>query len=224
MSRTHMFRRLLFAENCTVENLNIGRVICISCHTTNGQIPYWKMAFYIAKNIRDFLKHAIHLSATCSHLARSMCSIPTDYSNSPNLEFSPECDEATREMLIKDFQIHEDFINVEEENNLVEELELKFKRSRYQYDHWDDVSWKKKMSCRLSNCKMTIICLTQKAIHGYRETEKPTWNKGNDCVVNRLRNFAFSTTTMQHVHVLDLAENGHIKPHLDSIKVKYKRW
>ena len=67
---------------------------------------------------------------------------------------------------------------------------------------------------------MTIICLTQKAIHGYRETEKPTWNKENDCVINRLRNFAFSTTTMQHVHVLDLAENGHIKPHLDSIKVE----
>nr|CAH0104920.1 unnamed protein product [Daphnia galeata] len=77
---------------------------------------------------------------------------------------------------------------------LLEELELKFKRSRYQYDHWDD------------------------AIHGYKETMKPTWNTVNDCVLNRLRNFSFSTTTMQHVHVLDLAENGHIKPHLDIIK------
>lgn len=98
------------------------------------------MVFYIAKNICAFFKHAIPLSATCSHSARSICSTPTDNSNSPNLEFSPECDEAMRQMLVKDFQIHKDFINVEEENNLLEELELKFKRSRYQYDHWDDVS------------------------------------------------------------------------------------
>jgi hypothetical protein len=98
------------------------------------------MVVYIAKNIRAFFKHAIPLSATCSHSARSICSTPTDNSNSPNLEFSPECDEAMRQMLVKDFQIHKDFINVEEENNLLEELELKFKRSRYQYDHWDDVS------------------------------------------------------------------------------------
>lgn len=65
------------------------------------------------------------------------------------------------------------------------------------------------------------LCFVYKAIHGYRETEKPTWNEINDKVIARLRNFAFSSasTVMQHVHVLDLAENGHIKPHLDSIKV-----
>ena len=60
-----------------------------------------------------------------------------------------------------------------------------------------------------------------KAIHGYRETEKPIWNEVNTKVIDRLRSFAFTdaSTVMQHVHVLDLAENGHIKPHLDSVKV-----
>ncbi|XP_032787401.2 alpha-ketoglutarate-dependent dioxygenase alkB homolog 7, mitochondrial [Daphnia magna] len=151
------------------------------------------MALCLA-NVRPTWRRAIPLSAICSH-SKALCfSSAESHAISPNLEFSPDCDEATKERLRGNMKIHEDFISAEEENNLLEELELKFKRSRYQYDHWDD------------------------AIHGYRETEKPTWNEVNNNVINRLRSFAFSTTTMQHVHVLDLAENGHIKPHLDSIK------
>jgi len=91
-------------------------------------------------NIRAVLKRAIPLSATCSH-SRSTCSTPAETRKiPPYLDFSPECDEATRQMLVKDFQVHKDFISAEEENNILGELELKFKRSRYQYDHWDDVS------------------------------------------------------------------------------------
>ena len=107
------------------------------------------MVLYLV-NIRSALKRAIPLSATCSH-SKSMCSTPAEtHKTSPNLEFSPDCDEAMRQMLEKDFQIHKDFINAEEEKNLLEELELKFKRSRYQYDHWDDVSPTFSCSCRLS--------------------------------------------------------------------------
>jgi hypothetical protein len=99
------------------------------------------MVLYLV-NIRAVLKRAIPLSATCSH-SRSTCSTPAETRGiSPNLEFSPDCDEATRQMLEKDFQVYKDFISAEEENNLLEELEVKFKRSRYQYDHWDDVSLK----------------------------------------------------------------------------------
>jgi len=57
------------------------------------------------------------------------------------------------------------------------------------------------------------------AIHGYRETEKPLWNETNAPAINRLKKFAFSgSSTLNQVHVLDLSEKGHIKPHLDSIK------
>ena len=41
--------------------------------------------------------------------------------------------------VFEDMQVLHDFISPEEENNLMEELEIKFKRARYQYDHWDDV-------------------------------------------------------------------------------------
>lgn len=115
------------------------------------------------------------------------------------LDFSPKCDEQWKEKLSRDMKIHQDFITSDEEKNLLDEVEKKFKRTKYQFDHWDD------------------------AIHGYRETEKPVWNDVNNAVLSRLKAIAFPSTTptsnvMQHVHVLDLAENGHIKPHLDSVK------
>ena len=79
-----------------------------------------------------------------------MCLSPAEFRTiTPNLDFSPDCDEAMRNRFQVDMQIHKDFISVEEERNMLEELELKFKRSRYQYDHWDDVY----ISCTsLSNC------------------------------------------------------------------------
>lgn len=55
------------------------------------------------------------------------------------VDFSPNC-EKWREKLSHDMQIHRDFVSADEENNLLEEVELKFKRSKYQFDHWDDVS------------------------------------------------------------------------------------
>ena len=68
----------------------------------------------------------------------------------------------------------------------------------------------------VSDHHLLYLC---KAIHGYRETEKPVWNEINTPVIERLRKYSFDSSVMQHVHVLDLAENGHIKPHLDSVKV-----
>jgi len=100
--------------------------------------------------------------------------------------------------VFEDMQVFHDFISPEEEKNLMEELEIKFKRARYQYDHWDD------------------------AIHGYRETEKPSWNELNTPILDRLKGLAFNPDSpiLESAHVLDLSEKGHIKPHLDSIKVR----
>ena len=41
--------------------------------------------------------------------------------------------------IARDMSVHADFVSADEEKNLMDELEVKFKRSRYQYDHWDDV-------------------------------------------------------------------------------------
>ena len=56
------------------------------------------------------------------------------------LDFSPNCEKDILEKLSHDMQIHRDFVSADEENELLKEVELKFKRSKYQFDHWDDVS------------------------------------------------------------------------------------
>lgn len=93
---------------------------------------------------------------------------------------------------LHDMTVTENFIAPEEEVNLVAEAEKCMKRMRYQYDHWDD------------------------AIHGYREMEKENWSQENNQVLVRVRQTAFKENILPHVHILDLAENGVIKPHVDS--------
>lgn len=62
-----------------------------------------------------------------------------------------------------------------------------------------------------------------KAIHGYRETERLKWNPANTETLNRVRQIAFpeGVAQLKHVHVLDLAEKGWIKPHIDAVRVTY---
>ncbi|GAB6032747.1 hypothetical protein CHUAL_011615 [Chamberlinius hualienensis] len=97
---------------------------------------------------------------------------------------------------VKDTIVHEDFISEEEEESMLKELEPYMKRLRYESSHWDD------------------------AIHGYRETEKASWNVENRKIIDRVRNLAFMREDKQlkHVHVLDISAEGYIKPHVDSIK------
>lgn len=59
------------------------------------------------------------------------------------------------------------------------------------------------------------------AIHGYRETERLHWNPQNTGILQRVHDVAFppGTPQLSLVHVLDLAEDGVIKPHIDSVRV-----
>ena len=54
-------------------------------------------------------------------------------------------DDATRETLMRDMLIYEDFISEDEEQSLLSEVEPYLKRLRYEKDHWDNVS--KSLSC-----------------------------------------------------------------------------
>jgi len=97
--------------------------------------------------------------------------------------------------------IKEDFLSVDEEKSLLEEVEPYMKKLRYEFDHWDD------------------------AIHGYRETERLEWNEANKKILNRVKDCAFdhfadtkNTNLLAHVHILDLHENGYIKPHVDAVR------
>ncbi|XP_025207506.1 alpha-ketoglutarate-dependent dioxygenase alkB homolog 7, mitochondrial [Melanaphis sacchari] len=104
-----------------------------------------------------------------------------------------------RQQFDSSFTIIPDIVSVDEESRLINEIEKSLKRLRYQHDHWDD------------------------AIHGYRETEIMSWkDQKNTNVIQRLRNKVFAnesiTEQMQRVHVLDLCDDGYVKPHIDSIR------
>ena len=121
--------------------------------------------------------------------------------NSVQSEFSPSKNEWPESMCIeleKSFEVINDFISEDEETNLVKESEPHLKRLVYEKDHWDE------------------------AIVGFRETERKNWNPSNSVIIDKLRKTAFKPEDkyLPYVHVLDLAEDGHIKPHIDSPRVK----
>ncbi|ETN68080.1 hypothetical protein AND_000083 [Anopheles darlingi] len=94
----------------------------------------------------------------------------------------------------QDMLVVQQFLNETEESGLLGEIEPYLKRLRYEFDHWDD------------------------AIHGYRETERKHWQPSNRAIIDRIIATAFGGVAMPYVHVLDLAETGVIKPHVDSVR------
>lgn len=57
------------------------------------------------------------------------------------------------------------------------------------------------------------------AIHGFRETERKHWYPDNKNVIERVKELAFGKAVQPYIHVLDLAKDGVIKPHVDSVRV-----
>ena len=62
------------------------------------------------------------------------------------------------------------------------------------------------------------------AIQGFRETERKFFNKQNSLVVQRMKEQSFPSEgkegqTLAYTHILDLADFGFIKPHIDSSRV-----
>ncbi|XP_012216995.1 alpha-ketoglutarate-dependent dioxygenase alkB homolog 7, mitochondrial [Linepithema humile] len=93
-------------------------------------------------------------------------------------------------------KVYPNFISETEEDSLVQEIDPYMKRLRYEYSHWDN------------------------AIHGYRETEWKKWSQDSSQILDRVRRKAFSSemTQLSLVHILDLAPEGWIKPHIDSVR------
>ncbi|XP_018017160.1 alpha-ketoglutarate-dependent dioxygenase alkB homolog 7, mitochondrial [Hyalella azteca] len=115
----------------------------------------------------------------------------------PNFYFPPTATRQTREEILANFSVDLDFVTPEEENELLKETDRHLQRLRYQFDHWDD------------------------AIEGYRETEVSRWSRGSSAALERLRARAFGREArgvLVHTHVLDLAPQGYIKPHVDSVR------
>lgn len=139
------------------------------------------------------LKRLIFYS-TATSVQKVQCNFPTYLSFSEAFR-SPEHEELVLR-LVPDMVIHKDFISPEEEQSIFDEVDPYMSRMRYEFDHWDD------------------------AIHGFRETERLNWNVENTKILDRVRNLAFpkGVAALKHVHVLDLAKDGQIKPHIDAIR------
>lgn len=92
--------------------------------------------------------------------------------------------------------VQEDFLSEYEEMSLLNEVDPYMRRLRYEYDHWDN------------------------AIHGFRETERRTWNDENQKILDRVKNIAFppDVPKLAYVHILDLEKKGYIKPHIDAVR------
>lgn len=110
-----------------------------------------------------------------------------------------------------------EFITEEEEKQLHEEIEPYMSRMRYEFDHWDDVSIEAKRKNWRTKIQRYLMLL--QAIHGFRETERKKWYPKNRNVLERVRQVAFDGAIMPYVHILDLAPDGVIKPHVDSTRV-----
>lgn len=107
-------------------------------------------------------------------------------------EFHHEWPTDVKTDFLRHMIVIENFVSEIEEAALCAEVQKSMRRMRYQYDHWDD------------------------AIHGYREMEKGDWAPDNEPVIQRMRTIAFDANVLPHVHCLDLAADGIIKPHVDS--------
>jgi len=105
-------------------------------------------------------------------------------------------DKEVLETLSNHMIVIKDFISESEEKLLLNEVDRYMKRLRYEFDHWDN------------------------AIHGYRETEKKSWNESNSLILQRVREEAFppDVSPIAYVHVLDIAKEGYIKPHVDAVR------
>ncbi|XP_055335401.1 alpha-ketoglutarate-dependent dioxygenase alkB homolog 7, mitochondrial-like [Paramacrobiotus metropolitanus] len=118
--------------------------------------------------------------------------------NSPkNFEFISACTPEISEQILKDMIVIDDFLSESEEKSLLEEAESQIQRVRYENEeNWDN------------------------AIIGYRETERKNWNSENKKILKRVRDLAFPPGVSQlvNVHILDLAKDGYIKPHVDSVR------
>ncbi|EEY68255.1 uncharacterized protein PITG_04676 [Phytophthora infestans T30-4] len=96
-----------------------------------------------------------------------------------------------------DLQIMLDVITEDEEKVLADECSRILKRRRYEEDHWDNVIIK------------------------FKEMERSRWSTETQRILQKVREVAIlpkELTYFPAVHVIELAEDGYIKPHVDSIK------
>ena len=117
------------------------------------------------------------------------------YIQSRNLIYEASS-ELVESQLKQGFNLKENFLTEEEEEQILGEVNHRFLRRKYNSGHWDG------------------------AIVLYREMEKLEWNAPNTNIMKKFEEHVFGSkdSSISATHVLDLSEDGYIKPHIDSIK------
>ncbi|NXO01759.1 ALKB7 dioxygenase, partial [Rhinopomastus cyanomelas] len=91
--------------------------------------------------------------------------------------------------------VRDRFVSEAEAAELLRELEPLLARRPYQFEHWDG------------------------AITGYRETERELGGEVGQALLTRIAGaFPTGRPPQPLIHVLDLHQHGHIRPHIDSVK------
>ncbi|ETV66351.1 hypothetical protein, variant 2 [Aphanomyces astaci] len=101
-----------------------------------------------------------------------------------------------------DLQVMQDVLTLDEERLLADEAAALLRRRRYEVNHWDQV------------------------IVNFKEMETVKWSQEAADILARVRTLPILPQDLEYfppVHVIDLAEAGYIKPHVDSIKVQCSR-
>lgn len=94
--------------------------------------------FLISQLVLKFQKSVKALNNIHAHLIQT--SHLRNYSNTCIPSYFSSSDLKTVNVLREHFKLYEDFISVEEEEQLLMEIDPILKRRRYEKDHWDDVS------------------------------------------------------------------------------------
>lgn len=95
------------------------------------------------ENIPRILHKNCVFNRQCSS-SKQLQSSKSDHSSSlvPDyLYFHDNFDLTLKSLVIKDMAVVENFLSGEEENSILKEIEPYLKRLRYEFDHWDDVSF-----------------------------------------------------------------------------------
>nr|XP_047123394.1 alpha-ketoglutarate-dependent dioxygenase alkB homolog 7, mitochondrial [Hydra vulgaris] len=141
---------------------------------------------------------SFRLSKSCIRFQSDVEAIPNTAFKFLSIQASNSIETYKLEQVLQRcLKIYEKFATEEEESFFDKEVSLSFRRKKYEYGHWDG------------------------AIEGFREVEKTIWSKECQLILDRVANKVFGDDidSMQpFTHVLDLAKNGYIKPHTDSVK------
>ena len=110
------------------------------------------------------------------------------------IEKSTKCNETNH--VPSGIKVWPDFVTEAEEMTLMKEIDRKWRRLKYQQNHWDN------------------------AIQNYRELELSRWSSVSASILETVRGSAFKNDDRLKnlTHVLDLHEDGVITAHVDSTR------